>query len=179
MARRNPEGFSEIASAAFVTNYEVMLGIAYRLVSNPERVDDLLQNTALRVRHTLDPTRSPRSYLARAIKLQYWDEGRILLREGRYLDPTPLEDLVNLPDQTPSPEQQLLQAERRAILDKLINSLPSKQRRLLELARIGLSQPEIADATHLPLGTVKSRIRSAIQHMSTHPAVRKYLEQTT
>lgn len=51
-------------------------------------------------------------------------------------------------------------------LRKVITTLPSEQRRVLGLAFFrGLSQSEIADLLGEPLGTVKSRIRLAMQKL--------------
>ncbi len=45
-----------------------------------------------------------------------------------------------------------------------VQSLPNEQRQLIDLAYYkGLSQSEIADALDLPLGTVKTRLRAAMQ----------------
>ena len=45
-------------------------------------------------------------------------------------------------------------------------ALPSKQRELIEKCYFGdLSHREIADATGLPLGTIKSRIRLALEKL--------------
>jgi RNA polymerase sigma-70 factor (ECF subfamily) len=44
-----------------------------------------------------------------------------------------------------------------------VQSLPEEQRKLIELAYYqGLSQSEIAEALSLPLGTVKTRLRSGM-----------------
>jgi RNA polymerase sigma factor (sigma-70 family) len=48
-------------------------------------------------------------------------------------------------------------------LKKTINNLPEESRRLLELAYFqGYTQEEIAKILNIPLGTVKTRIRSTI-----------------
>jgi DNA-directed RNA polymerase specialized sigma subunit, sigma24 homolog len=47
-----------------------------------------------------------------------------------------------------------------------LGELPEEQREVLELGYFqGLSQTEIADATGQPLGTVKARIRLAMQKL--------------
>jgi RNA polymerase sigma factor (sigma-70 family) len=51
-------------------------------------------------------------------------------------------------------------------LSQAIASLPEKQRDLIERAYFGdLSHSEIAEATGLPLGTIKSRIRLALDRL--------------
>jgi RNA polymerase sigma-70 factor (ECF subfamily) len=51
-------------------------------------------------------------------------------------------------------------------LSAAIATLPEKQRDLIERAYFGdLSHSEIAEATGLPLGTIKSRIRLALDRL--------------
>jgi RNA polymerase sigma-70 factor, ECF subfamily len=58
------------------------------------------------------------------------------------------------------------QAERKTIVAAALLELPTEQREALELAYFGgLSQSEIAERTSQPLGTVKTRMRLALQKM--------------
>ena len=55
-----------------------------------------------------------------------------------------------------------------------VQSLPSEQRQLIDLAYYkGMSQSEIAEALGLPLGTVKTRLRTAMQSLR-----REWLNET-
>jgi RNA polymerase sigma-70 factor (ECF subfamily) len=57
-------------------------------------------------------------------------------------------------------------AERRRIVIDALAELPAEQRQALELGYYaGLSQSEIAEHTGQPLGTVKTRMRLAMQKM--------------
>jgi RNA polymerase sigma-70 factor (ECF subfamily) len=65
-----------------------------------------------------------------------------------------------------SPDARPEIAERRAILAAALGDLPPDQRQALELAYFGgLSHAEIAAETAQPLGTVKTRIRLAMQKL--------------
>lgn len=56
--------------------------------------------------------------------------------------------------------------ERRRVAIAALAELPAEQRAVLELAYFeGLSQSEIADRTGQPLGTIKARVRSAMQKL--------------
>jgi RNA polymerase sigma-70 factor (ECF subfamily) len=56
--------------------------------------------------------------------------------------------------------------EHSAVLAEAISALPSEQRQALELAFFGgLSHSEIAAQTAQPLGTVKTRIRLAMDKL--------------
>ncbi|MEL6118356.1 MAG: sigma-70 family RNA polymerase sigma factor [Pseudomonadota bacterium] len=76
------------------------------------------------------------------------------------------EDLPWGPEQEPDQADTLaLQQETRA-LEEAMASLPDKQRELIEKAYFGdLSHSEIAAETGLPLGTIKSRIRLALDRL--------------
>ena len=59
-----------------------------------------------------------------------------------------------------APDEKTQQSQVNAKVRAATSALPQKQCRLIELAYFnGLSQSEIAQATGLPLGTVKSRMR--------------------
>ena len=57
-------------------------------------------------------------------------------------------------------------SERRRIVTSALSELPAEQRETLELGYYGgLSQSEIAERTGQPLGTVKTRMRLAMQKL--------------
>ena len=67
------------------------------------------------------------------------------------------------------PEQMLEWKEKGAVLQKAISRLKVEQRTIVELFYFnGLSQESISSKLDIPLGTVKSRIRLALQHLRKH-----------
>lgn len=63
-------------------------------------------------------------------------------------------------ENNPGVEQGLISSQQREVVRAALLELPSEQREALALAYFqGLSQQEIADQLHQPLGTVKTRIR--------------------
>ena len=61
-----------------------------------------------------------------------------------------------------------LSLERVAVRDAMA-SLPTEQSQVIELAYFGgYTQSEIADRTHVPLGTVKGRMRLALEKMASY-----------
>jgi RNA polymerase sigma-70 factor (ECF subfamily) len=66
-------------------------------------------------------------------------------------------------------EGDLLAAERARALQEAFRSLTENQRRVIQLAYYeGLSQTEIAEHLHQPLGTVKGWTRAALQRLRSH-----------
>jgi RNA polymerase sigma-70 factor, ECF subfamily len=61
---------------------------------------------------------------------------------------------------TPNPEETVLAAERRELIQNALSKLTLQQRKVIELAYFsGLTQSEIAAQLRQPVGTVKSWIR--------------------
>lgn len=82
-----------------------------------------------------------------------------LRRRRPELDPN---DPMFVPDPEPAADAAIETAEREDRLRVALKTLPSEQRDLLDRAFfVGQSHSEIAEATKLPLGTVKSRLRLA------------------
>ena len=85
------------------------------------------------------------------------------LRKQRRPEP---EDLPWGPDQEPDQADVLALQQETTQLGKAINNLPEKQKMLIEKAYFhDLSHSEIAKETGLPLGTIKSRIRLALDRL--------------
>ena len=74
--------------------------------------------------------------------------------------------LAEMPSNAPDPSQTAEGAERRRYVLAALSELPEEQREVLELGYYkGLTQTEIAQATGQPLGTVKTRMRLAMQKL--------------
>jgi RNA polymerase sigma-70 factor, ECF subfamily len=61
-------------------------------------------------------------------------------------------------------EEDIHAGDTRALMAKVINSLPSAQQQVIDLAFFqGMSQREIASHTNIPLGTVKTRLELGLK----------------
>ena len=86
-----------------------------------------------------------------------------LIRRARRPEP---EDLPWGPEAEPEQEEVLVLQEETERLGAALRTLPEKQRRLVERAYFAdLSHSQIAEETGLPLGTIKSRIRLALDRL--------------
>ena len=86
-----------------------------------------------------------------------------MLRRDRRPEP---EDLPWGPEAEPDQEDALALQQETAQLAAALRTLPEAQRSMIERAYFNeLSHSEIADATGLPLGTIKSRIRLALERL--------------
>ncbi len=97
-----------------------------------------------------------------------------LLRRQRRPEP---EELAWGPEEEPDQFDVLSFQQDSERLAEALAQLPEKQRVLIERAYFGdLSQSEIAELTGLPLGTIKSRIRMALEklrHALSHEGTRQ------
>ena len=110
--------------------------------------------------HMFDPSRASASTwvftIARNKKID-------AIRKMRRPEP---EDLTWGPEAEPDQEDVMSMRQEGDRLIKAIKALPEKQRDLIERAYFkDLSHSEIAAATGLPLGTIKSRIRLALERL--------------
>ncbi|MDG1067925.1 MAG: sigma-70 family RNA polymerase sigma factor [Sulfitobacter sp.] len=86
-----------------------------------------------------------------------------MLRRDRRPDP---EDLPWGPAPEPEQSHVLELQQESARLVEAVSNLPQNQRKLIEQAYFGeMTQAEIAEITGLPLGTIKSRLRLALDRL--------------
>ena len=86
-----------------------------------------------------------------------------LLRKQRRPEP---EELTWGPEAEPDQEDTLVLQQESEILRQALSELPDAQRQLIERAYFGdMSHSQIAEETGLPLGTIKSRIRLALDRL--------------
>ena len=110
--------------------------------------------------HLFDPTRaSVATWIFTITRNRRIDA----LRKQRRPEP---EELSWGPQEEPEQADALALSQETARLGEALSNLPKKQRMLIEKAYFGdLSHSEIANETGLPLGTIKSRIRLALERL--------------
>ena len=150
----------EQAMAALFDRYsKVVYSVALRVLRDPASAEDVLQEIFMQV------WRNPDSFIATRGSLGGW---LAVVSRNRSIDqlrrkkPTDSVDDIALA----SPYNLADEAERNSMMEKArgaIQLLPKEQRKMLEMAFFdGLTHSEIAEMTGDPLGTVKTRIRSAL-----------------
>lgn len=116
--------------------------------------------TVWRKVHLFDPSRaSPATWIFTIARNRRID----VFRKERRPEP---EDLPWGPEEEPDQADVVALQQESARLATALAELPEKQRVLVEQAYFGeLSHSEIAERTGLPLGTIKSRIRLALEKL--------------
>jgi RNA polymerase sigma-70 factor (ECF subfamily) len=130
---------------------------------SPSAAEDCMQDvmvTVWRKARSYDPARaSVATWLFTIARNRKID----LIRRTRRPEP---EELLWGPEPDPPQAEVLVLLEESRRLSEAVRQLPPKQRDLVERAFYGdMTHTEIADATGLPLGTIKSRIRLAIDRL--------------
>ena len=75
-----------------------------------------------------------------------------------------MHDPAMVPERNPDPGEGIVAQERADMLKDALATLPPEQAEILQMSYFeDLSQSQIAEQTGLPLGTVKSRMRLALQ----------------
>ena len=144
----------------------VVYGVALRVLGDTTAAEDVLQEIFLQL------WRRPQAFNAERGRLAPW---LAVIARNRAIDVLrkrpPETDIDEMPVSTGIDLEDV--AARRLAIEKVrcvIGELPPEQRKALEMAFFeGLTHTEIASKTGDPLGTVKTRIRSALM------AVRKAL----
>jgi RNA polymerase sigma-70 factor (ECF subfamily) len=156
--------------AALETLYRRYGGLVYtlalRTLGDAELAREVLQDTFLRVwtgRETYDPARGRVAWWLMGIaRNRAVDVLRSRVHQSRLREREPL--TAGMREPSPGDASDAI-GLRRAIVDAL-QSLTAGQRRAIELAYYGgLTQTEIATRLSEPLGTIKSRIRDAMERL--------------
>jgi RNA polymerase sigma-70 factor (ECF subfamily) len=153
--RGEVEGFNLL-----VQNYKVKLfNLLYRLLGNREEVEDILQDTFLRVyreRESYDFNYSFSTWIY-TIALNLF---RNVYKKRKKIKFSNMDVLLNRPD--PNSDNFGNKNRLNTILEREMFSLPLKYKSVFLLREVDqLSYEEVALALNLPLGTVKSRVNRA------------------
>ena len=160
----------ERAYRELVERYQARVySVALRMVRRPEDAEDLTQETFVRMFRALsryDPTRPFAAWLFTITSRLCIDHIRrrkvspiSLTQRERETDE---EYEIEVEDPGLKPDEAAQHAEERAATAALIEGLPPHYRIVVLLRHVqDLSYEEIAEALHLPLGTVKARIHRA------------------
>jgi RNA polymerase sigma-70 factor (ECF subfamily) len=154
--------------------FPVVHGVVSRMLESPDDVEDVVEEAfwqAWRQAERFEVERgSVQTWLLTIARSRALDRlrARRRLREDPFVDTTAGEADTSAP--TPAAPSDPLadaeHAERSRIVRAALADLPPEQREALELGYFGgLSQSEIAEQTGLPLGTIKTRMRLALQKL--------------
>jgi RNA polymerase sigma-70 factor, ECF subfamily len=140
-----------------------VLALALRRLGDRGRAEDATQEVFAAVWKSArgyNPSRGAGSSWLFAI-------ARNAIVDGFRKRPEPVAEAPDLPSTESGPVEQTEAGWVSWRIHRALETLPEHERPLIELAYwSGLSQSEIADFLHIPLGTVKTRTRSALARLA-------------
>ena len=151
---------NEQAMASLFDRYsKLVFSVGLRVLRDPAAAEDILQEVFMQIWRNPDSFTAARGSLGGWLAIVARNRSIYTIRRRRPtvdVDDVPLASSFNLADE----------AERNSLMERargVIHKLPLEQRKTLEMAFFdGLTHSEIAEMTGDPLGTVKTRIRSAL-----------------
>jgi RNA polymerase sigma-70 factor (ECF subfamily) len=159
----------EAALSNLYDRYSAMLfGMLMRILRDKQAAEEVLQDIFLQLWRNAGQFDAGRGSLAawllvigrnRAISRLRGRSGREVLEEEEGAFANTFVSSQNV-------EEEAWRTELRASLTAALSRLPEEQRQAVELAYFeGMTQSEIAARTRAPLGTVKTRVRTAMQSL--------------
>ncbi len=130
----------------------------HRIGLRPE-VDDLIQNTLLRVHNSLDDLKHPERFRGFAMKAALFELQD--LYRGRYAAKERLYD----PEYPPEHEHRESSVGNRVDLERALGTLTPKARRIVELREFGYRYEEIAEMLDSTEAAVKMQVKRAFEKL--------------
>ena len=145
--------------------------VALRVLNDRGRAEDAVQESFLRVWNNagrFDPSRgSLRGWLIATVRNRSIDYLRG--RTGHERDERELNPAIKSAGPSSDPWREVSDSMEQSAIREAITHLPTEQRQAVELAYFGgYSGREIAEMTRVPLGTVKGRMRLALEKLSSY-----------
>ncbi|HEV7889541.1 MAG TPA: sigma-70 family RNA polymerase sigma factor [Pyrinomonadaceae bacterium] len=167
----------ESAFARIYDRYSpILLGLMLRILRSRAEAEDVLQEVFLQVwqrAHSFDAARGRAfTWLVTLARSRAIDRLRSVGSRERAAQRS-AEDAPPESEPAEWADAAAVRAERADAVREALAELPDEQRQVLVLAYLeGMSQSEIAAAKNQPLGTVKTRTRSALRKLSESLRVR-------
>ena len=153
----------------------LLFGVILRILRNRSDAEEVLQEVFVRVWTRADTydarLGTPAAWLARMARNRAIDRLRAKRTRGDVDVPVAGESAREEPAAvgTVTPEQLATDTERQQTVRAALETLPAEQRELIAAAFFdGYTHSELAARFNLPLGTVKTRIRTGMLAMREH-----------
>jgi RNA polymerase sigma factor (sigma-70 family) len=165
-SRSPAERAAERLEEVFLRYQDALLGTLYYLVGNSEDAHDTLQETFVkcwRNRDSLAEVENLRAWVfrvalnaARDMRTTAWRRRRRPLDKG----------VTTLAASDPGPDAHAARREQLALIRQALHQLRPEEQEVFLLRQNGqMTYAQIAEATEIPLGTVKTRMRLALSKL--------------
>jgi len=159
IAGGDPGGIAEL----YDRHSRLLYGLILRILRNPGDAEETLQEVFVLVwnrAETYNPTLgSPAAWVVGIARNRAIDHFRATEVRRRTV-----EAAANTEEPGGTPETVAAETEQQRIISRALDAIPQNQRELIEDAFFfGFTHSELAERHQLPLGTVKTRIRTGLQ----------------
>lgn len=161
-------------AAAFQEFYRRYGGLVFstiaKVLNDHHDTEDIMQEVMVQLwqkAHLYEPRKGkPLTWVTTMAKNRAIDRIRSKQRRARLNDDFGAEHKVTQPEFDESGQEILQQKERDTLLRRAVTKLTPDQQEAIKLTYFnGLTQAEVAERLHEPLGTVKARIRRGVNRL--------------
>jgi RNA polymerase sigma factor (sigma-70 family) len=152
----------------------MLRGIARSYRLSPSDIDDVLQNSWLRLFDHIDRIREPTAvagWLATTTRRECLRVLQLPMRESPTADPD-----SGGASESADPERELLAAERRLILGRALSTLPERHRKLMTMlvAQPDTDYEQLSTALAMPVGSIGPIRGRSLARLRRHPELRSF-----
>lgn len=163
IARQEQEAFERLYDRYHTMVYH----LARKIVNDPSRAEEVVYDVFWQIWREAERYDGQRgsvgAWVTTLARSRAIDALRVRKIQPSTINDVDLAEHHLLADPTPNPEERTSLGQRASAVRAVIDTLPTEQRIALELAFFGgLSHSEIAERLNEPVGTVKTRIRTAM-----------------
>jgi RNA polymerase sigma-70 factor (ECF subfamily) len=167
--RRAADGDQDALGELYDGTIRTVLGLIRRIVGDPETAEEIALDVYTQVwRQAGSYSRekgSPMTWLIMLARSRAIDHVRSRARRSRDLE-SPIESASSFSHRDPNPEAAAITQNRSQMIQEVLAELAPEQLSVLQMAFFeGLGHIEISEKTGIPLGTIKSRIRSGMMRL--------------
>ena len=162
-------GNAEALARLYDASAPMLYTLAFRVVGNAADAEEVLLDVFEQVWRTagsFDPARGGAwRWLALLTRSRALDRVRSMASRRLHEHPA-LPEQAEISSSEPLPEETTVLSQQQQFIRQALSALPPEQRKALELAYFsGLTHNEIANVLGVPLGTIKTRIRMAMDKL--------------
>ena len=158
---------AELLEEAFSRYQDELLGMLYYMLGGLEDAHDAFQEAFIkcwRARERLSEVRNLRAWVFRVALNAGRDLRQTAWRRRRR--PLPDDDRAAPPSRDGLPEDEVARRQELALVEQAVMDLRLEEREVFLLRQNGgMTYEEIAEAIHVPVGTVKTRMRLALEKL--------------
>lgn len=147
--------------AAFEQHHDAVYRYLHRLTGDPDRADDLTQETFVRLLEQSADGAGTRPWLFTVAKNLVRDRARVRTRRAELAEGPDME-----PDRPDTPEQAFERSDRKRRVQRALKQLKERDREMLLMREEGFSYAEIADVADVATSSVGALLSRALRRFS-------------